>query len=241
MLDLDQIRELLPIGENTRTPFHGRPKTLRGTSADGSPNFVVIAVAPTPMAARAARWLGLLAGAGLFAGEAILAFGAWERIRPAGWLFLAFAPFVMTFAAQRGLMFLLQSRRVIRFDLKGVVIEGLFETRRHPLDLPLRFSLIPHDKERIEQEWVGHVSRFLRPRWWMPRWRTYLDKSAHLSLDHYEQRNDIMTIYGRARARRIQARLNACLEMVRDHGRAGRGAAFEARDDWSRQPGELLD
>ena len=149
----------------------------------------------------------------------------------------------------RGLLLLSHSIRFIQRSIKrddGNAKSGDGNNRlynrhpeRHPLDLPLRFSLIPHDRERLEQEWVGHFSRFVRPRWWLPRWRTYLDKSAHLSLDHYEQRNDIMTIYGRARARRIQARLNACLEMVRDHGRAGRNAAFEARDDWSRQPGEL--
>ncbi|MEO0720234.1 MAG: hypothetical protein AAFZ06_15335, partial [Pseudomonadota bacterium] len=192
---------------NAPSPFKGSPATRQLTDAEGAPVFVVTARALTPFAAKAAHRLGLLSGVVFFGAEVWWLATALPRLEPLGWAVAAAAPFLAPTATRLGLGQLFKSERVLRISTEGVEIRGVLKTRRFPLDLPIRFSLIDHDKEKIETERLEFIKRKWGRRWWFPMPKSYLNKSCHLSLDHFDQRNDVMTIFGKSVARRIQARL----------------------------------
>ncbi|MEM7528429.1 MAG: hypothetical protein AAF416_12205 [Pseudomonadota bacterium] len=224
------------------SPFSGKPRTVAGTDASGAPTFTVRATALHPFVAKWSARAGIMAGVALFGAELYWLVTAQPSLDWADWVTLATAPIATPFVVKFGVRHAFKTERVIRFSSRGVTVRGALGDRTFDLNLPLRFSLLAHDREKSETERLEHLNRkWGRRYWWFPRFQPYLNKSSHLSLEHFDQRNDLMTIYGKDEARRIQARLNACLDVVRNHGRAGQGTAFEAESDWSRQPGEIVD
>lgn len=224
------------------TPFTGKPVTIQGTKSDGSPTFMVRAKALHPFGAKIARRVGFLAGPAVAIAEITWLVMELPNVEPIGWAALVVAPFVAPLVVRSGLALVLQTERQFKFDVTGVRVQTWTASKHYSLDLPIRFALIAHDREKIEAERLTYLNRKLARRfWWFPQLRAYFDKSCHLSLDHFDQRSDVMTIFGKSNARRIVARLNACLDVVRNHGRAGQGTAFDAEADWSRQPGAIID
>ena len=163
-------------------------------------------------------------------------------MQPVIWVVMAATPFVAPFAIKQALIQMLQSERIFHISSESVEVKTLLGCKRFDLNLPIRATLIDHEKEKSEAERVEYINRkWGRRYWWFPQFKRYLNKSCHLSIDHLDQRNDIMTIYGRTTASRIASRINACIDVVRSHGRPGQGAVFEGKDDWSRQPGDIND
>ena len=227
------------FNKSNTNPFQGKPQTTIGSDANGHPTYEVRARALTVLGAKAAHRLGLVAG---------IATGFYEFYQlvvyiPAttstDLLVGVLAPFAVRYGVKFGLQQLFQAEGVFKFSIEGVTVKGLGGGTKYDLDLPLKFTLLSHDREKIEAERLEFLKRKWGRRWWFPQPAAYLNKSSHLSLDQMDQRNDVMTIYGKSNARRIQARLNACLDLVRNHGKAGHGMSFEAEGDWSQQPGAL--
>ena len=230
------------MSDNELTPFKGKPLTREVRTDGGAPVFTIMARAPTPFAVKCAHRLGLLSAPILIGGEAAWLITNLPQMEAAGWVALATAPFLAPLIVRHGLILLCQRERIFRISAEAVEVKTISGWRRFDLNLPVRASLVDHDREKSEAERVEYINRkWGRRYWWFPRFRQYFNKSRHLSIDHLDQRNDVMTIYGRTAASRIAARINACIDVVRSHGRPGQGAVFEARDDWSRQPGEIID
>lgn len=220
-------------------PFRGRPKTIVGSDTAGNPTYDVRARALTVLGAKSAHRLGLLAGFGTAGYELYHLVVYIPTTTSTDLLVGVAAPFAVRYGVKFGLNQLFQAERVFRFTTDGVTVKGLTGGTMYALDLPLKFTLLTHDREKIEAERLEFIKRKWGRRWWFPQPKAYLNKASHLSLDQLDQRNDVMTIYGKSSARRIQARLNACLDLVRNHGKAGHGTSFEAEGDWSQQPGAL--
>lgn len=224
------------------SPFRGKPYTKETKDKAGAPVFTISARAPSPLVVKTAHRLGLVLGFTVAGLEAVWAVATLPVLQPAAWVAMATAPFVAPFAVKLSLTQMLQSERSIRISTGHVEVSTLTGWKRFDLNLPVRATLIDHDKDKSEAERVEYINRkWGRRYWWFPMFRRYLNKSCHLSIDHLDQRNDIMTIYGRTSASRIAARINACIDVVRSHGRTGQGAVFEGKDDWSRQPGDIID
>ena len=227
---------------SSNSPFAGKPVTRQSTDKAGRPTFTVQVRALHPLMAKWNARLGYLAGFALGAGELYWLATELPRLEPIGWVLVAISPFVTPWLVRLALGEVLQTERVVKFTTEDVAVRTFTGWKTYPLELPIKLSLISHDRERLETETLTHFNRkWARRLWWLPMAKAYYNKSVHLSLDHFDQRNDLMTIYGRSKASRIAARLNACLEVVRNHGQAGAGTSFDAQDDWSRQPGGIID
>lgn len=233
---------MFPNLSPTPSPFDGKPATRQSTDDAGNPVLTVTARAAHPVLIKWSRRIGTLAGISVAIAEIAWLIATLPNLGAVGWVAVLAAPFATPFAFRYGLGQAFQSERIIRFTTEGVEVRAGARWKKFALDLPLRFSLIDHDREKMETERVEYINRkWGRRYWWFPQFRAYYNKSCHLSLDHFDQRNDLMTIYGKSHGRRIVTRLNACLDVVRNHGRAGQGTAFEAEGDWSRQPGGIID
>lgn len=219
--------------------FSGKPRTTVGSDRNGNPTYEVRARALTVVGAKAAHRLGLLAGISTAFYELYQLVMYIPATTSTDLLVGVVAPFAVNYGVKFGLQQLFQAERVFKFTIEGVTVKGLGRGATYDLDLPLKFTLLNHDREKIEAERLEFLKRKWGRRWWFPQPKAYLNKASHLSLDQLDQRNDMMTIYGKSNARRIQARLNACLDLVRNHGKAGHGMSFEAEGDWSQQPGAL--
>lgn len=138
-------------------------------------------------------------------------------------------------------------RRVKRY-LKFTPQELLIKRREFPwghdwdvfeLNQPVRFTMIPHDHalwEREENEFrkakASRSGRAIKP-------DSLYQNSFHVCLEHFGQRHDLITVYGRKEATAILTRLKACLEI--NKARAGRtgSTATEPSQQWKQTPGAI--
>lgn len=109
----------------------------------------------------------------------------------------------------------------------------------YELNQPVRLTMLLHDRALQERE----ENEFRRAKASMSgkalRTESLYQNSFHICVEHYGQRNDIITVYGRKEATAILTRLKACLEI--NKARAGRSAstATEPGQQWKSMPGSL--
>lgn len=90
-----------------------------------------------------------------------------------------------------------------------------------------------------EEQILSYRESKRKRHWWPWPAKRYLGQSYHLSFDYLNQHNEIMTVFRRAHAHRMLARLNAVKHVMENEAGHGAGQALSPERDWSAQPGDL--
>ncbi len=220
-----------------QSPFDGKPTTTEFKDDDGRSTYTVALKAMTPLRARIAHWLSLLAGIAVAICAVRLAFqlGGLDWYEAAA---LLVSPILAYWAMRFWLYYAMQRCVRVVFTPEQFQIERLFSIKRYDRNLPHGFALYHHDRAGREEE-VASFRERRRNGWWQlfPPKR-YLGNSYHLSFQYLDQRNIIMTVYRHKHAQRLLARLNAIKRILETEAK-GIDEVQSPQRDWTAQPGEL--
>lgn len=218
----------------TVSPFDGQPTTIDAV-VNGIPTTTVIAHPIDPARAvigAAVFWcvVGLVVFAPAIFGEAV--------VEARGYTGMVWAVLV---TALLGMAFFASPLVIVKFTPTRLAMRrGWFHPTRQVFDLahPHRISLLMHDKAQQEKlandyrrDIAARSGTAVKP-------EVMYGNSFHICFEHFGQRHDIMTVYGRKEALRIVNRLQACLEI--NKARAGTGGSATRPDQqWKTSPGDL--
>ncbi len=224
-----------------KSPLDGGPATRRGTDENGKPTLTVFPRALTPFRAKVIN-RGTLVGTIFGTG-----YGLWEVVAQAlfspagatavGWGLALVGPVAFLPVVRWILRFLWAKSATVIFTPDEFKVRGPWSTKRFSRDAPHDFSLIPHDRAARERESLAYWDQKWMRFWWTLPIRRYYGGSFHVSFNYMGQRNDIITVYGRAKAAAIQTRLKACDDIMNNSGGSGGGVAIRPQDDWAGLPG----
>lgn len=220
------------------SPFKGGPTTNIKRCKDGEPKIAVSIDALTPLRARIANWTAGSAGiAGVGGGlYAIFTEGTYtgEAFGTVSALAIAAIP-----VTRLALGFLLKSKSHVTFSATHIEVTKLTGTRRFERAHPHAFALLTHDKTKGEEERHAFLDRKRPPQWWSLQRKKYYGKSFHVVLTYLGERHDILTVYGRKRATKIQSRLQACDVVMSGIDFGNSGTALSPERDWATDAGGL--
>lgn len=222
---------------NPLSPFHGWPRTRQYRARDGALAFRMVADALTPLRAKLADGGAVLSAIGLFAGGMKVV----TEIPNPGWLVAAAiaAPFAACPVLKAIYRSLLRKPTILHITTGLVQVQSLLGMRTFNRELRHRFSMVPHDKTRIEQEKNDLKVRRAAQGGRVIGAKTYYGQSYHLSFDYLDQRNDLLTVFGQKDALGILTRLKAIDDVLEAELRRGDGESLDPRTQWKERPGEI--
>ncbi|MEW8524849.1 MAG: hypothetical protein AB2552_17515 [Candidatus Thiodiazotropha endolucinida] len=221
------------------SPFAGEPKTGEYIDESGNTAFRVTPRVLTPERVKLAEFLAGLCSLALMVGG----FYGLTKIPSASpwlWFALLLLP-ALTFPVLNSFW-----RHLFYTETVMVLTTDKFKVRRwngwkcFNRTLKHKFALIPHDKTQKEKDANELAVRQGQARGQVVAPKRYYGDSFHLSFQYIDQRNDILTIYGRKEAAAIVTRLTACDERLNQLIGMGDGVSLSPDDQWTPEPGDIL-
>ena len=213
------------------SPFYGMPSTEEVLHHDGTMSFIIEPRALTPERAQLADIISGFCVVCL--GIAGIATGLDMNYRPE----LVFPVMMGAIYAMSGpmdLLFrqLLKKKTRIYMTIGHFSVKGLLGYKHFDRTLPHKFSVIPHDKTREEQDKHALQERKDQAAGRITKRTRYYGESAHVVFEYVGQRFDVMTVFGQKDALAIAARLKACDGRLDAMAGMGEGIAFNPSDQW---------
>lgn len=229
---------LNPTAQSSSAPFRGFPKTWITVGPDGRMTAKVAPTASTPLRARLSLYGGIATGLTMFgAGTVSLIGDGTLNLEAVGTLFVS-ACFTGP-AAWYGLYQLSKKRVVVTLTPERIHVRKTFASRSFERSHPHGFALLWHDKAEKEQDRHAFLERKRPPKWWSWRRKKYYGDSYHVVLQCFGERYDILTVYGRKRAEKIHARLQACDTVAHGAEFGDSGVSLSPDADWGVEAGGL--
>lgn len=235
---MSTISVLAPARRPVNSPFRGFPTTRVTIDPNGATRIAVHACALTPLRARLSLYAGGATGTVLlFAGTyGLIVDGAFALAEFGKLALVSVGAFPATWW---GLRYLVRKAATVTFTAEHIHVRRTFRARRFERAHPHGFVLLPHDKADKERDRHAFLDRKRPPKWWSWNRRKYYADSFHVVLHCFGERHDILTVYGRKKAEKIHARLQACDAVMdgRDFGDSGVSLTPDA--DWGVEAGGL--
>ncbi|MES9822825.1 MAG: hypothetical protein ABW127_00170 [Candidatus Thiodiazotropha endolucinida] len=220
------------------SPFDGEPQTEPFTDDDGNPAFRIKTQTLTPEGVKRSEfWAGLsvllLMGMGFY----LLAQN--PHAPAVAWFALLIGPpFAYRFFEKFWAYSYIQQTEMVmtinQFRIKRGNQWQLFDRT-----LAHKFKLFDHDKTRDEKDANEFAVRKAQARGQVIAPKRYYGDSFHVVFEYLNQRNDIITVYGRNEAAAIVTRLRDCDDRLNQLSGMGDGATLNPDDQWSKGPGEI--
>lgn len=221
-----------------RSPFAGFPATRKRTNKNGDLTFTVTPNVLTPVRAKIADCLGRVSAASLMIGSIYVVV---HIPNATGWHWLASLVIPGLGFHTLNLIW----RRLLRKETWIVLTADEFRVRTwcgwkiFDRQLPHKFAAIRHDKTEAERDRNELEVRKGQAAGKIISKPRYYGESFHLSFQYLDQRNDVMTIFGKKEATAIRDRLKAIDEVLNAAMRKGDGTALHPEQEWNEQPGEI--
>ena len=114
-------------------------------------------------------------------------------------------------------------------------VEKWYGWKKYDRQLPHKFSILVHDKTKLEQEKIELDLRKGKQKDKTYSQLCYYGNSFHISYEYLGQRNDIATVFGHKQALALVTRLQACDDVMGD------GTPLTPDDQWGDRPGDIDD
>lgn len=221
----------------TPAPFTGWPRTRLLHDRKGKPRFEIEITALTPLRAKIADGVSILA---MLGGMALTVTDTAQTENPEPWHWVAAIAVPILFQPLLKWMFRQQFKKTTRVQLTedAITVRG-FPKRTYDRRLRHSFSVEEHDESQHERVALARIVRQAARRGRDLEPTIYYGEARHLVLQHLGQRRDITAVFGVKEAEDASARLNACDDHLNSLLGKSAGTAFDPDDDWSDAPGGL--
>ena len=232
------IQKRLSKTKKHKKPFRGKPVTIFREDRTGDLTITVYPRALHPITLFCIRWFSLgMAVAALALGGYTLMIDPYPTWAEAlGMLIIS----CLTYPFLRfGLAMVLQWQAPVRFSKDRISIRRFLFWKHFERRHPHSFTLFEHDKSQDERDKLAFRNNKSPRRFWFLRRRAYFGESYHVCLDYFGERQDIITVHGIKKARKIHARLMACDEVIEGHTHGDGGVVLSPETDWSTAVGTV--
>ncbi len=227
-----------PASRASNSPFRGFPRTRVSVGPDGETVTVVETSASTPLRARLSLYGGIASGLTLFgAGTYGMVADDTITLVTFGTLFLTSC--ITVPATWYGFRQLTKKRAVVTFTSGRIQVRKTFTSRNFERTHPHGFVLLWHDKAEKERDRHAFLERKRPPKWWSWNRKKYYGDSFHVVLQCFGERYDILAVYGRKKAEKIHARLQACDAVMDGTDFGDSGVSLSPDADWGVEAGGL--
>ena len=220
------------------SPFEGAPKTCEWVDDQGRTWFEIQTHTLTPLRAKVADLVAGSAALGL-SGNYLYQALQMPEAPPLAWAAVLLAAPLTHPVFRKISRWLGKSYTDIHISEDRFSVRQEWRWRHYDRKLPHKFTLLVHDKAQREAQRHELEVRQASARGQVISKRKYYGDSYHLIYEYVGQRVDVVTIFGRKEALRIQERLNACDQVLKQQAHQSDGVALAPDAQWDDQPGDL--
>jgi hypothetical protein len=137
------------------------------------------------------------------------------------------------------------TRRALRRAVHVVFTPTEFKVKRkgkwyvYNRSIDHSFMVLEHDRARYEREALDVLARREQSKGTFKVYTRYYGEAAHVCLNYYGQRHDLIDVYDKRRAQAVAARLQACDRLMDNYAKSGQRRGLDVEDEWAAQPGGL--
>ncbi len=149
------------------------------------------------------------------------------------------SPVIVYLVVRFGFYEILKTSMCVVFTTEHITIKNTYSEKHFDRHQPHSFALYSHDKAEREEKRLSYLESKSKRRWWKGARKRYYNRSAVLSLEYFEQRNDIRVVFGAKECRSFLTRLRACDQIITRCAVKGSEQALCPESDWPEQSGDL--